>query len=312
MKFLIFSDLHIHNYKKFDKNGSRLTNCLKVLGDVFHIAHLNNIEHILFSGDLFDSQTNLPVLVINETVKTFTSLFELYPKIRFIAISGNHDNTSDIQNKSALLYLNEIFINFKLIDDDFFYFYGQNLTVWGIPYHSQINAFKSKLNDIPDKQDTILLIHQTPQEISNKHIPSDISIDLFSQFKMVFCGHIHKPEILKDNFIMVGSPLHRDRGDMGDKKGYWIYNTQFPKIASFFELKGYPKFSDSIDDENHYYSPDVLKTLNLSNLVEEDEMIESFNVAHDIPTLLENYCILECKDEERENVLQIGLKIISL
>ena len=99
MKFLIFSDLHIHKYKNHNESkNSRFYDCLRVLEDVFIIASVRGIDVILFCGDLFDSPKELDTEVINHTFKAFKNLFYRFSHIGFISISGNHD----INSKSIL------------------------------------------------------------------------------------------------------------------------------------------------------------------------------------------------------------------
>ena len=94
-KVAIFSDLHIHNYGQFnDDNNVRLSNCLKVLTDIAEFCDSYEIDTVLFSGDLYDTQKALLTVVVNETIDTFIRIAEKHPNLRFIAISGNHDHAS--------------------------------------------------------------------------------------------------------------------------------------------------------------------------------------------------------------------------
>ena len=85
-KVLIFTDLHIHNYRKFDVDGNRLRNCILVLYDVFNYAAHKEINEIWFVGDLFDQQKSVPTEVLNDTFKAFSDLFYQFRDIHFYAI----------------------------------------------------------------------------------------------------------------------------------------------------------------------------------------------------------------------------------
>ena len=283
MKFLVFSDLHIHNYKKFDNNGSRLKNCLSVLVDVFSYAHDRDIEYILFPGDLYDQQKALSVPVVTKTLQVFTSLFDAFPKIKFIAISGNHDhsskNTLDRSAITSLTHLSELFENFILLDNKSMEVVANNktVTVYGIPYYSHKEHFIEKVPKLHPNNDGInlLMIHQTPKH-SNEMIPHECTVDDFQDFDFVFCGHIHKHESLSENFVIVGSPLHRDLGDEGQDKGFLIYDT----LTNTYDrvLLDYPKFKRSkvlVEDSDDYVIPIV-------DDVEDDSMeVISLNDSYD-------------------------------
>lgn len=239
MKFLILSDLHIHNYSKWDNNGSRLDNCLNVLIDAFIHCSTNNIKHILFVGDLFDQHKSVPTEVLNKTFDVFSELFKSFD-VDFYAISGNHDlsnnNTYDIEAYSSLYILSHmkrfILLDRKMIDLD-------GLIIGGLPYFKDINEFNRVYSDNSFNNADILLIHQTPEH-DNSMIRPDVYIKDFTN-NMVFCGHIHKHEKLSDHFVIVGSPLHRDLGDEGQDKGFLVYDS----TSNTFEIiyLDYPKFS---------------------------------------------------------------------
>jgi DNA repair exonuclease SbcCD nuclease subunit len=239
-KVIVFSDLHINDFRSFNENGERLTNTLGVLYDMFEAADNLGIDTILFVGDLFDQQKSLLVDVVNKTTKVFKDLFTAYPEIRFICISGNHDhankNLPDQKSICSITYLEEIFSGFIIIDND-----GIKVgdyTVWGIPYYQHKEHFIEKLNKVPEKADLVLIHQNSPN--SNPMIKQDFAVEDVERFKKVFCGHIHKYEKISDNLTIVGSPLHKDLSDEGQDKGYLIYD--FKKNSYKRVLLDYPKF----------------------------------------------------------------------
>lgn len=225
MKILVFTDLHIHDYKQFNSDHNRLDNCLKVLHDVADRAHHDGINTILFVGDLFDSQRALLTRVVNRTVETFVHLFEKYPDIRWYAITGNHDQAEKSLYKgvgttpaeSALKHIETLSDGQFYIVDSSIIEIG-NVLVGGIPYYEYPEHFEQALLDLteaidihyetPEEFYKILLIHQTPVDptgnpmIKTETNPSD---PVYSKWDYTFCGHIHSRKQLTDNFLIVGS-----------------------------------------------------------------------------------------------------------
>ncbi len=290
---VIFTDLHIHNYQKFSNNSSRLNNCLDVLSEMFKIANKNNLP-ILFVGDLFDKQVLLPVEVINKTIEHFADLFDKFPNTKFYAISGNHDqaskNTIAKPAITALSSLDRVFENFILIDNETVKI--NNYVVHGIPYYEYIEDFYEKLSNV--KAD-ILLIHQAPNGISDKYIHTNMDISFAKNFKLVLCGHIHKAEKLKDNFIVLGSPLHKDLSDEGQIKGYYIFDDY---NMTFYPLD-YPMFS-SEEGKGDYYIPRIEK------LIAKDEVDIDFSAGTSKLELLESYL----KHEKRLDLLELAQQCV--
>lgn len=243
-KAIIFSDLHINDFRSFNENGERLTNTLGVLYDMFEAADDLNIDTILFVGDLFDQQKALLVEVINKTTEVFKALFKAYPEIKFVCISGNHDHANkNLPEESAICsisYLEKVFDNFIVIDND-----GYNVgdfKVWGVPYYQHKEHFIKKLSEVPEYADLVLIHQNSPN--SNPMIKQDFDLEAVSKFRMVFCGHIHKYEMISDNLTIVGSPLHKDLSDEGQDKGYLIYD--FKKNSYKRILLDYPKFTSEV------------------------------------------------------------------
>ena len=322
-KITVFSDLHIHNYKKYDIKGSRLNNTLDVLRQIFKHNKTYGIKWILFPGDFYDQQKAIPTVVINKTIETLQELFDEHPDQKIIAISGNHDHATKnlIHKKSetVLSHLAEIFPRqFLLIDDSVHKIKELGVNVFGIPYYEYKEHFIEQLvlaNCERDENNytgiNILMIHQSPEH-ANPFIPSDIkAIDpLFKGFDLVLCGHIHSYEKLTDNFYIVGSPLHRDLGDEGKKKGFLVWDTDLMNLGpEFFHLNQYPVFkrSKNPDPEDPDY---VVPIIEIDTSEDEEEFdSEKFTVDNTRKDILYNYW--EDVDGKDKQLLELGQKFIS-
>lgn len=297
MKFLIFSDLHIHKYKNHNESkNSRFYDCLRVLEDVFEMAYSRKIKHILFCGDLFDSPKELDTEVINEVFMSFKKMFELYPMIEFISISGNHDiSTKSLYGQdinSSQKFLSEAFENYTLIDYNTLRVH--DIIIQGFRYYDFTEDFMKDYNSRGYKGKVINLIHQSPIGISNKFIHADLDI---SKLKgMTFCGHIHTPEILADNFIVVGNPIHRDKGDLDQEKYIWVYDSDTEDLETV-QLQGYMKFtSEETEGSNDIV---VIKPLEVES--------ENFEMSNDEEGLLESYL----KSVDKLDYLKSGIQCLN-
>lgn len=296
MKIAIFSDLHIHNYKRFDVNGSRLLNCLSALSSIFWYCHNTGIRHIVFGGDLFDQKKALPTEVINATAKAFSLLFSQHPDIEFYAISGNHDhatkNLYDNPCEHSLTWLSYMFPNnFTVIDNGAYRL--PEVTIYGIPYYQTKEDFDKALQRAKGQ---LLFIHQTPYGIKNKFIHTDVDPSDFMHFKHVFCGHIHQHEKLLDNFTVIGSPLHRDFGDVGEDNGFLVYDTQTNTFVR--ELLGLPKFEkvQTITEESQNYQQEIVQE------IEQHTDLEQYDNSKSHSELVTNYWKDNSEDEQLLNV----------
>lgn len=325
MRFTVLTDLHIHPYQEFDQDGSRLANCLDVLRKVFSFSNKNGITHILFSGDLYDSQRMLPVKAVNKTVSTFKKLFEKYPHIMFIAISGNHDQGSkNLYHRpadTALTHLSEMFDNFRLIDGGLPIQLEPGLAVHGIPYYEYPEHYALRLKEaselLPEigEQKNILMLHQTPKGIANDFIPFDTDPNdpLYAPFDLILCGHIHSRQQLNDKFFVVGSPLHRDREDEGEDKGFMVFDSEDWGFGFISLSKYYPAFitlPQGAEAPPNAYVNRLPNTDHIAVKSEGGAEITRFSVANSRAELVENFW-LEVDGKDRE-LLEIGLSTLKL
>jgi len=326
MLAVVFSDIHSHNYKKFDQDGSRLKNTLNVFDDVWKFAHKNNIQVVLFGGDLYDQQKVLPTVVVNAVVAKVKELAESYPDIVCYAVTGNHDQaTKSLYGQpavSALRHLQTVVPNnFKVIDDSGVTL-GDRLILHGIPYYEYPEHFRKALADRAADTSAgwtnILMVHQTPNGIYNDFIPADTDVndELYDSFDFVFCGHIHQHQQITDKFVVVGSPIHRDLGDAGNEKGFLVFDMEKPEEGiDFIPTTGrYPEFrkinSDDPDKSEFVdqgdYVVEIPEILSLNET--EKAHVEEFSTKLKPVELVTNFW--EEVDGQDEELLEIGLSFL--
>lgn len=323
MKILISSDWHIHNYREFDEDGSRMGNILKSIEDQFIYATNNDIETIVCGGDMVHQQRNTPIKVTLEIIKFFTRMFKDHPTVTMYGITGNHD-----LGEKAVLGSYENLTSWAWIMDSIFEgficFDGSSVTVYegtsscnlvGIPYLEFKEDF-SKALDIASEYGVtvprpILFIHQTPH-LPNLNIPMDTDPNdtRYDVFDHVFCGHIHKRMELNNKFTLIGTPIQHgfDEGGLHVKNGFIVYdtitkdkvwiNTDYPKFVEIKEGQAEPS--------NCYIR--VLPTFKGSSAIAPAQREKFANTTKREDILKAYY---DAEGEGDNDVLDVGLKIIA-
>lgn len=323
-KALIFSDLHIHQYRQFNEDGRRLKNGIAFLDYIFKLADANKIKYILFPGDLFNNMQIMATKAVNAVAACLKMNFDQYPDVALIAISGNHDdaekNLLDNPSESALDYLDYVFPNFILLDHYPHTFHtAGGTTIRGVRYFEHSEHFRAALNEAgieQNKKNTILMMHQTVG--SGLPIEDDITPDdpLFDPFTLVLNGHIHTGEQLTDKFINVGSPMHRDLGDAGKTKGFWIVDLDNPiETISFKDITSkYPNFVKKTqgeelteEDKNNYI---IWQPAPIADSMKDQKLAEKFSTNLSPSVILTNYCTEVLPANELKDKLAYGLKLI--
>lgn len=323
-KALIFSDLHVHNYKQFNEDGRRLKNGIAFLDYIFKLAKANGIKIILMPGDLFNNMQIMATKAVNAVAACLKMNFDQYPDVTLIAISGNHDdaekNLLDNPSESALDYLDYVFPNFILLDHHPHTFHTDGgTTIRGLRYYEHSEHFRTALEEAgkeKNKKNTILMMHQ----IVGSGLPIEDDIEptdpLFDSFSLVLNGHIHNCEQLTDKFINVGSPMHRDAGDIGKQKGFWIVDLDDPiETISFKDITSkYPNFVHKTqgeelteEDKNNYV---IWIPASIADSVKDQKLAEKFSTNLAPAEILKNYCAEVLPKEELKDKLNYGISLL--
>jgi DNA repair exonuclease SbcCD nuclease subunit len=329
---VVFSDLHVHNYKQYRvQNGvSRIEWTLRVIDDVFDTAKKLGIKDALFPGDLYDKIGTLPTVVVNAVVRRLNDNHKEYP-MKWWTVSGNHDQSSQhtisSPGETALDHLGEAFEWFHVLDDKSVDI-GDEVYLHGLPYYEYPEDFHTRLNELvprvaaiqKEQPDSLhyLLMHQTPRGIIDDSLPwdTDPMLTHYSYFDYIFCGHIHRYQKLTENFVMVGNPLQRDKGDKGQEKGFLLFDLYFPdKGHKFVTRKGkYPEFIEVAyedreevpDVTDDYY--DVLPPILVTSRGKASDKQKEFKITTNAEDLMRSYW--EQEGEGDEELLSVGFECI--
>ena len=259
---IAFSDLHLNMWSKFNPDKHRTLNGFDVL---FRIANICS-EYCcpaLFCGDLFHKPKNIDAELFDMVQQKFYELNLIHNKtgFRVYAISGNHDidkvNTIEEPKTSWVSRFAECYDWLVNLDHDYVTIHGKK--VYGIPYIDHNNGLNKYIKKI---YADILLLHTDypgATDTDGRVVDSaeNLNINMFKQFKLVLCGHIHKPQRLGKKIYMVGAPQQQRRTDRNCKMGYLeIYDDLSVKFKYWDD---YPKFIDvesqeDIKDDGNYYT----------------------------------------------------------
>lgn len=259
------SDLHLEEWKQFNKNGRRIDAHLSVWETLGLRCKKKNVP-IYFLGDFY----NNPKYITNRL------LAESLPKLKetpcdVYGIDGNHDqdsgSTLDSQPNSYFNTLSKIFPQFHCLN-----FKSVNLgdvELHGVPYLSYNVGFEEYVKNIPlvKRKKNILLIHT---DLPGAKDTNDVEVNsvqgisaqyskLFKRFDLVLSGHIHKYQKLASNVYMVGAPLQQRRTDRNCEMGYLeIYDDMSVKFKTL-KSPQFKTYTDTPDNDYDYWDKEITK-----------------------------------------------------
>ena len=229
MKYLIFSDMHFHNWpygSTILKNGfnSRLVFQLNVIMEIKRCAEQEKgVEKIVFLGDLFHTPGKIDTHVLAVASEALKLLSETVSDITFLV--GNHDFGSKNGFVHALRWApGEVISNWSCHGDSY------------LSYNENKEEVQEALNRTPEGG--LCFLHQGVSNLpvgSGFVIPNEVlSEDMIpSHVKRVFTGHYHKPWD-GAKLHVVGSPMQHNWGDADDTpRGWIIYDDETDEVTRF-------------------------------------------------------------------------------
>lgn len=284
--FIAFSDIHIEDWKRYSIDHSRLNHNHKIIRRIVNLSIKYGKIPVLFCGDLFDNPKYLTNLVMN---KAFLWLREFYAHgIEVFCIAGNHDQSEKnvLGHESpnyislvSLVYPSFQNINYKQIH------YGGKYTLHGIPYQTNNQGFDEAIGYAVDFMDSksigakgkhILMIHRDipgARDSNGRVVGVDSEFlklnKYFKKFDLVLCGHIHKPQKLRSNVLMLGATHQQRISDAGTKMGCWKI---YPDMTWKFVPLNMPEFT--FDEENKEGNFFIEKPIEIKDL---PESVKVFN-----------------------------------
>ena len=265
--FLIFSDLHAHNFSYKAKSvvadgcpsmlNSRLVDTLNVLDEIREYALRNNISTVVFAGDLFHSRKSVEIDVRHTISNKIIRFSE--DGITLLMIPGNHDMGDRYGSLHSLHGLHKIH-NIHVFDTVAPHVFtdASGNTFILVPYSESLEATKMAYAEAEFKASTlpgpVFLIGHTGvsgAKVGGDFVlesESDLTVsDLPSGFTACFFGHFHEHQELKSGSWYVGATHQHNWGDSNGKRGFLHVSTESKLAVKRVETSA-PKFIKMTSD----------------------------------------------------------------
>jgi len=251
IEFIVISDVHAHNHKKYgrlvDGVNSRLKTALDSLDGVLQLSEQLKIKNVIISGDVFDAKSKVTINVFNAVYAEFRKWSDA--GLNVLLVPGNHDFVVRSGEQHALQIFADLpgfivvheptIIDWLLADD-------QRISVCAVPYRDRFQQEWFNPLGIYGGQPSICVTHgMVSGSVLNGHnVPVDrlakdetvdhegivikessiISKTLIAGFDLVIAGHIHMPQI---NYVggtkvlIPGQPWQQYPHEMKQQRGVW-------------------------------------------------------------------------------------------
>lgn len=312
---VVFSDLHLHDWKQFNENGRRTDLGMLVLYKLANRAKQLKVP-ILFCGDLFHNDKQLSNYLLELTLPRLVAHYNDPESEMTYAISGNHDlNRFNSEESRASSYVQTMaHITKKLTCIDFKSVGFEKFNLVGIPYLDDNNGLtailKEKRHELNPKKKNILMIHTIlPGAKDNDgrdytSLVDDIEDvdDYFEGFDLVLCGHIHKPMRIGKKVIQIGASLQYRVSDINAELGYWIIyddlQAEFIPFTNFPVYKFYTEEAEKTDNFNYWVKVDEFEEKEM-----EDVTYNSFNSFNKRKDIIKDYCKINNIGKVKESIM---------
>lgn len=221
-KILVFSDIHF---------GEQLNSPLKLdiakknIEFITNIVQEQGIKDIVFCGDWFHSRNSISVNTFFQSYEALKNMMEQLPDAKLYMIVGNHDsyykNTIKVHSLKSFEQISNVVVIDKPIKE---IICGKSCLL--APWGTDIQQYKNKNFDLA-------FGHFDPNgAVLTGAISSGCAYgmeDLTDIAPLVFSGHYHISKSYpteKGEVLMVGSPSQQNWGDIGTKRGCYIYDTK--------------------------------------------------------------------------------------
>ncbi len=275
--FVLYSDIHLHTFKfasklvddpEYGPINSRLLDGLNVLREIHNYALDNNIDKVVFAGDMFHIPEHTPTDVISIVYKELEKFHKA--GLHLIMIPGNHD----MANKSGTDHALVPFSGIATVATEYTeIFAGDDVFLHLVPFREHKDAYEKLLTaakkDITEHYTHILISHAGIKgakvgadyvlNSENDWDPAELQL---LPFDAAFFGHFHLHQsINKDQAWYIGAPMQHNWGDTGDERGFLHVTAALGDVTFKRVLTNAPKFVSASYDHLEFTEKDFVRLL---------------------------------------------------
>lgn len=236
--FLVFSDLHLNNWRYGatikDGMNSRLLEQKKVLDRITAYSKKKKIKRLMFCGDMFHTHGKISADVLKVAYDWAKEISSCVDECFFLV--GNHDTNRKDMSIHSLHWLE----SFGHVIDTPARFERNNTAFYFHPYTENKDDLKNFLKQVED--DSFVFLHQgvagTPMG-SGFVINEILTTDMLPNAQ-VFTGHYHKYKTPRAQLLILGSVMQHTWADE-DSFNCWQYVDIFS--SKYYDVTPCPSFS---------------------------------------------------------------------
>ena len=280
---ILFSDLHLNLWSRFNEKHSRTKNAFKFL-NLIQEACTKYQAYPIFGGDFFHKPEYIDTELLNYLAIYVKKRFKR-PSQTIYGISGNHDmsKTNNLEYSSPSLWRAICRIWPGLFHDISFssVTFFDKFVFHGIPYLDHNIGLNDYIQgmELEEGLKHILLLHTDypgARDTDDVLVDSveNLNTNLLSKFDLTLIGHIHKPQRLGRKVYIIGAPFQQRRTDRNADLGYWkLYDNL---SLEFVPVNVFPRFidvdsPDKILDDGNYYT--------VVNQIKEEEIVKPTHIS---------------------------------
>ncbi|HKZ42379.1 MAG TPA: metallophosphoesterase [Candidatus Hodarchaeales archaeon] len=226
--FIVFSDLHIHEWSYGSKiisgYNSRLIGQVDAVLQLVRYAKEHDVQDVFFSGDFFHTST-----VTAEVSQAATDIGLAFKKnnLNLYVIDGNHDQANKDGSKNALYLFKGWDGGIEYhghIDEPIVLPRAKDIEMYFSSFTHDKEVLKSRLKKITPR--SLVFLHQGVGgvEINSKGFTLNeiLTPDMVPECLQTFTGHYHSHKHVTDRLTIPGSLIQLNWGDTGECRG-WLH-----------------------------------------------------------------------------------------
>lgn len=317
MKFIHIADVHLGMMPEEKRGFGSIRK--KEIEETFERllleAKRKQIDFIMIVGDLYHRS---PLI---EELQELNAKFEQLAPTKVVLIAGNHDCILENSPYERFSFAHNVIV---LKDETIqsVYVKEHQVTFWGLSYHKK--EITSRLYDDvkPEGEGYHMLLAHGGDEA---HIPMDYEKLKWAGFDYVALGHIHKPQVIVQDFMnYAGSlePLDRtEKGEHGyflgeiteegqrvvfvpfSKRRYEQLNIEIEETETVYQILNRIREEMEARGRENFYDIYLNGYTPLSKRIQLETLEQDYFITEIVDNTKKNYDIEKLYEDNKENVL---------